>query len=69
MFFETGANSPFSTTIIPLDDTIPQITEGDQYMTLAIPPQSGDQQADHRGDGDYIDICDYRIDNGSSVSG
>lgn len=27
------------TTILPLDDTIPQITEGDQYMTLAITPK------------------------------
>lgn len=28
------------TTAIPLDDTIPQITEGDEYMTLAITPTS-----------------------------
>ena len=28
------------TTVIPDDDTIPQITEGDQYMTLAITPKS-----------------------------
>lgn len=28
------------TTIIPLDNTIPQITEGDQYMTQAITPKS-----------------------------
>lgn len=28
------------TTIIPNDDTIPQITEGDEYMTLAITPTS-----------------------------
>ena len=28
------------TTLIPIDDTIPQITEGDQYMTLAITPKS-----------------------------
>ncbi len=28
------------TTLIPFDDTIPQITEGDQYMTLAITPKS-----------------------------
>jgi hypothetical protein len=28
------------TTLIPVDDTIPQITEGDQYMTLAITPKS-----------------------------
>lgn len=28
------------TTTIPLDDTIPQNTEGDQYITLAITPKS-----------------------------
>ena len=28
------------TTAMPLDDTIPQITEGDEYMTLAITPTS-----------------------------
>ncbi len=28
------------TTIIPFDDTIPQNTEGDEYMTLAITPSS-----------------------------
>ena len=28
------------TTLIPDDDTIPQNTEGDEYMTLAITPQS-----------------------------
>jgi hypothetical protein len=28
------------TTTIPIDDTIPQITEGDQYMTQAITPRS-----------------------------
>lgn len=28
------------TTIIPRDDTIPQITEGDQYLSLAITPTS-----------------------------
>jgi hypothetical protein len=35
--FQTGAVAT-GTTIIPSDDTIPQITEGDQYMTLAITP-------------------------------
>ena len=35
--FQTGAAAT-GTTIIPLDDTIPQITEGDQYMSLAITP-------------------------------
>lgn len=28
------------TTVIPLDDTIPQITEGDEYMTLSFTPKS-----------------------------
>jgi hypothetical protein len=36
---ETGALA-FATTIIPADNTIPQQTEGDQYMTLAITPKS-----------------------------
>ena len=35
----TGAVAT-GTTIIPGDDTIPQITEGDQYMSLAITPTS-----------------------------
>ncbi len=36
----TGAVAT-GTTAIPYDDTIPQITEGDQYMTQAITPTSG----------------------------
>ena len=36
---DTGAKTTGSTTI-PLDDTIPQNTEGDQYMTQAITPVS-----------------------------
>lgn len=36
---QTGAVAT-GTTIIPWDDTIPQNTEGDQYMTLAITPKS-----------------------------
>tara|TARA_R110000868_G_scaffold380447_1_gene646457 strand:+ start:26 stop:607 length:582 start_codon:yes stop_codon:yes gene_type:complete len=35
----TGAFAS-GTTLIPRDNTIPQITEGDQYMTLAITPTS-----------------------------
>jgi hypothetical protein len=35
--FQTGAFAT-GTTIIPHDDTIPQITEGNEYMTLAITP-------------------------------
>lgn len=36
---QTGANAS-GTTAIPFDNTIPQNTEGDQYMTLAITPKS-----------------------------
>lgn len=36
---QTGAVASGS-TVIPIDDTIPQNTEGDQYMTLAITPTS-----------------------------
>ena len=27
-------------TVIPVDDTIPQITEGDQYMTVSVTPKA-----------------------------
>jgi hypothetical protein len=37
--FETGVVAT-GTTIIPFDDTVPQNTEGDQYMSLAITPMS-----------------------------
>lgn len=37
--FQTGAQAS-GTTIIPFDDTIPQNTEGDQYMSQAITPTS-----------------------------
>lgn len=37
--YTTGALAT-GTTVIPEDDTIPQITEGDQYMSLAITPTS-----------------------------
>jgi len=36
---QTGAVAT-GTVVIPQDDTIPQITEGDQYMSLAITPTS-----------------------------
>lgn len=36
---QTGAVAT-GTTLIPVDDTIPQSTEGDQYMTLAITPKA-----------------------------
>ena len=34
------------TTVFPHDDTIPQITEGDQYMTLAITPTNVNNNLD-----------------------
>lgn len=37
--YQTGAVAT-GTTTIPLDDTIPQITEGTEFMTLAITPTS-----------------------------
>lgn len=37
--YQTGALAT-GTTVIPFDDTIPQNTEGDQYMSLAITPRS-----------------------------
>jgi hypothetical protein len=37
--YQTGATAS-GTTSIPFDDTIPQKTEGDEYMTLAITPTS-----------------------------
>lgn len=36
---QTGAVAT-GTIVIPADDTIPQITEGDEYMTLAITPKN-----------------------------
>lgn len=37
---DTGAMTT-GATVIPYDDTIPQITEGDQYMSQAVTPTSG----------------------------
>jgi hypothetical protein len=37
--YQTGAVAT-GTTLMPFDDTIPQITEGNEYMTLAITPKS-----------------------------
>ena len=37
--FQTGAVAT-GTTVIPFDDTIPQITEGNEYMTCSITPKS-----------------------------
>jgi len=41
------------TTQIPIDDTIPQITEGDQYMTQAITPTSAINLLHINHDGNY----------------
>jgi len=38
-YTQTGAVAT-GTTLIPIDDTIPQITEGNEYMTLAFTPLS-----------------------------
>lgn len=46
---QTGAVAT-GTTTIPKDDTIPQNTEGDQYMTLAITPTSATNKL-------KIDVC------------
>lgn len=35
----SSSSSSTGTTIIPLDDTIPQNTEGDEYLTLSITPR------------------------------
>ena len=37
--FQTGEYNS-GTTVMPIDDTIPQNTEGDEYMTLTITPTS-----------------------------
>lgn len=37
--YQTGAVAT-GTTVLPFDDTIPQNTEGNEYMTLAITPRS-----------------------------
>lgn len=39
VFTETGAEAS-GTTVVPYDDTIPQNTEGDQYMSLAVTPKA-----------------------------
>jgi hypothetical protein len=38
--YQTGAMATGATSSIPLDDSIPAITEGDEFMTLAITPTS-----------------------------
>ncbi len=49
---DTGAVAS-GTTAIPDDDTIPQITEGDQYMSRAITPSSAANVLDVSGYGNF----------------
>ena len=46
--YQTGAVAT-GTTIIPIDDTIPQISEGNEYMTLGDHAQERHVEAGHRG--------------------
>lgn len=46
---QTGAVAT-GTTTLPNDDTIPQSTEGDQYMTLSITPRSASSRLE-------VDVC------------
>ena len=55
---QTGAVAT-GTTAIPFDDTIPQITEGDEFMTLAITPKSSSNKL-------KIDVI---VNGASSASG
>ena len=45
--------------LLPFDDTIPQITEGDEFMTLAITPKSSSNKL-------KIDVI---VNGASSASG
>ena len=55
----TGAVATGSTTI-PQDDTIPQITEGDQYMTLAITPKATTNLL-------KIEVCVYMANSAGTI--
>lgn len=55
---QTGAVAT-GTTVVPFDDTIPQNTEGDQYMTLAVTPISSSN----------LLIIDVFVNATSSVAG
>ncbi len=54
----SGAAST-GTTLIPIDDTIPQNNEGDQYFTLAITPKNSSN----------ILVIESRLQLGSAISG
>ena len=57
---QTGAVAT-GTTVMPFDDTIPQITEGDQYMSLAITPTSATNKL-------RIDVCTSIAPNANIIS-
>jgi hypothetical protein len=58
--YETGALATGS-TVVPCDDTIPQNTEGDQYMSLSITPKSATNKL-------KIDVVWMGANDGSSGS-
>ena len=55
--YQTGAVAT-GTTLIPWDDTIPQITEGNEYMSLAITPKSATSRL-------KIDVVAFATSNAS----
>lgn len=57
---QTGAVAT-GTTIIPQDDTIPQITEGNEYMTLAITPTSATNKLEITVTGLFSNNAEGRI--------
>lgn len=59
---ETGAVAT-GTTAVPFDDTIPQNTEGDQYMTLSITPASAlnKLKIDVIWNGDFSAAADFTV--------
>lgn len=61
--YETGAFASGSGTI-PLDNTKPQITEGDQYMSLAFTPQNAASELHIR-----VEVCaNLNTSNGLTVA-
>jgi len=59
--YETGAVAT-GTTIMPFDDTIPEKTEGDQYMSLAITPTNASNKL-------LIDVIFVGANGGAGVPG
>ena len=56
VYSQTGAVAT-GTTTIPLDDTIPQNTEGDQYLSLAITPKISTSKLVI----DVVAFCSYSV--------